>query len=155
VSVVGKFRVILAIVGCVGLFVAAVPGREPWVGIEPCPDDPSQPLVIAHCFATPPILYLVSMVSVPLLGLAALVALAATAITSYKIAAATAAAALSAFLGLTVFQTAVAQALGIGWMLPESAAISVGPTSFAFGVLVSWVSLKWWPNKSLERTREG
>jgi hypothetical protein len=155
VNAVGKFRLALAIAGCVGLFVAAFPGREPWVGIEPCPYDSSQPLVIAHCFATPPIVDLVSMVAVPLLGLAAIVALAATALPSYKIAAATAASALSVLLGLTVFQTAVAQALGIGWMLPESAEIKVGPASLAFGVLVSCVSLKWWPNNSLERTREG
>jgi hypothetical protein len=154
VSVVGTFRVVLAILGCIGLLVAIVAGGEPWLGIEPCPQEPSEPLVIAHCYATPPILYLVSMVAVPLLGLAAIVALAATAIPRYKFAAAAAASALSTFLGLTAFQPAVAHALGVPWMIPESAAIIVGPASFVFGVLTSWVSLKWWPNKSLERTRE-
>jgi hypothetical protein len=155
VNVVGKSRLLLAITACVGLFVAAVPGREPWVGIEPCPQEPNQPLVIAHCFATPPIRYLISLVVVPLLGLASIVALAATAIPRYRLAAATAASALSALLGSTVFQPAVAQAVGVPWMHPESAAIIVGPASFVFGVVASWAALKWWPNNSFERTREG
>lgn len=141
-----KYRLIFAIAGCVGLFVAAVPGREPWIGIEPCPQDPGQPHVIAHCFATPPLLHLLSMVAIPLLGLAAIVALVATAIPRYKIAAATGASALSALLGLTVFQPAVAQALGTQWMPAENAAIIVGPAAFVFGVLTSWISLKFGAN---------
>jgi len=154
VHVASTSRIVLAIIGSVGLFIATVLGREPWIAIEPCPPDPNQPLAIAHCYASPPILYLVSMVGVPVLGLAAIVALAATALPSHKFVAAAAASVLSTLLGLTAFQPVIAVALGVPWMRAESAAIIVGPASFFFGLLMSLVSQRWWPNKSLERTRE-
>jgi hypothetical protein len=134
--------------------MATLLSSDTFVGIEPCPQDPAEPYVIAHCFASPPIHYLLYKLTIPLLGLAAIVALVATAIPMRKIIAGAAASVLALFLGLTIFQVPVAVLLGVPWMDPTSAAPMVGIASLLFGVIASWASLKWWPNKSFERTRD-
>jgi len=72
-----------------------------------------------------------------------------------KVIAGATAASLCALVGLQARHAVDAQVFDVGYVPSLLAVAIVGGLFFLFGALVAWGTERWWPNKSLERTRGG
>ena len=107
------------------------------------------------CFVVlPPAEYAVKL-AVGLLSLMSVAAVAVKAFPIRKVLAASLACALSGAAGLFLLSAAIARIFG-QYKFPDLLAlVAVSTITGVVGALAAWGLGRWWPNKSLERTREG
>ena len=113
------------------------------------------PYVLVDCFREVSLSERVVKLLVALIALSALAVYVSTVIPSPKVWPSAVVCALSAVIA--VFPVAFAYPNEFGWWpTPDPIALlTIGVVSALLGALASWAAVKWWPNKSLERTREG
>jgi hypothetical protein len=91
---------------------------------------------------------------VSLMAIAGAAVLATRAATRFRVTSGAVAAAFCSLFGLFAVNAVAAQTFKGGISPSLEAVVAFACTFFLFGVLVSWVAARWWPNTSLERTRE-
>jgi hypothetical protein len=152
-------RLGLAIAGCVGVLVLTILWNEVPATIGPCSggafDDPKNPYGLGTCLRGPPMPVVLLKLAIAFIAIAGVAALAANASRKRRRIAGGGAAALSALAGLVTVQAVSAQVFDVGYFPSADAVAIVGTTFFLFGAAVVWGLDTRWPNKSLERTREG
>jgi hypothetical protein len=121
---------------------------EPALGVE-------RPLAIVHYYREPPPYEIAVKIVTSLLVLMAVAAIAAAQTQRRKIAVGAMAAALVAFAVTFALRAIAAPTLQISYF-PSLSTLAVNAAIGALlGALAAWAYGRWWPNKSLERTREG
>jgi hypothetical protein len=145
-------RLALGIVVGAGVLVLVNLWGEIPAGIGPCPDDP--PGEISHCVLGPSPLIVVLKLLVSFLAAVGAAVLAAKTSPKLRIVAGATAATVIAMVWLAARQTIEAQVFDLEYRSRLEAVAIVGGLSFLLGALVAWGTQRWWPNKSLERTRD-
>lgn len=110
---------------------------------------------VAHLFRTPSTLEAVARIAAPFLALAGVGAYVALLVSDRKIAVGGLASAFGAMISISVVQGLIGNRLNSGTGRYLMLLIIWGGIAFGIGVLAAWTATVWWPNKSLERTREG
>jgi hypothetical protein len=151
-------RVGLAIAACVGVLVLALLWRTVPAVIEPCSwgdaGGSEQPYRLGTCLRGSSITEIMLKFTIALFAVAAAAVIAARAASNYKLTVGASVAALCALVGFVTIQAISRQVFAVAYLSPLDEMAIVGCTFFLFGALVVWATQKWWPNKSLERTRE-
>jgi hypothetical protein len=154
-TLTSSIRLVLGLAACgVVLILAALWGEVP-ARYGPCPEDPAEPYSIAHCVLGPSRLVAVLKLAISLLAIAGSAVLAAMTVQKSRVIIGAAAASLCSLVGLSARHVVFAQTFDVGFAPSLSAVAIVACVFFLFGALVVWGMARWWPNKSLERTREG
>jgi hypothetical protein len=94
------------------------------------------------------------LIAIPILSLGGSGAYLASLVPNRKVWVGGGASACGALIALMAIQAVMARRLGVGYAPGAITAAIWGVVSFAIGAGFSWVNAVWWPNKSLERTRE-
>jgi hypothetical protein len=109
---------------------------------------------VAHIFRTPSALEATLRIATPIFALAGVGAYVAFLVPRRKVTVGGFASALGAFIAISVAQFLSGYRFsGLGRYVVILLIWSA--VAFGIGVLASWAATVWWPNKSLERTREG
>jgi hypothetical protein len=157
-SAASSTRLGLAIAACVGVLVLAILWDEVPAVIEPCSSEnlggSEQPYSMGTCLRRPSAVVIILKLTISFFAVAAVAVLAAMMASKRTLIAGGTAAALSGLIGLTTVQALSAQVFDIGYLPTLDAAVIVSLVFFLFGAFVVWGWRKWWPNNSLERTRE-
>jgi hypothetical protein len=107
------------------------------------------------CFIVLPAAGYAVKLAVGFLSLTSVAAVAVKAVPIRKVLAASLACALSGAVGLFLLSGAIARIFG-QYKFPDLLAlVAISTITGAVGALAAWGLGRWWPNKSLERTREG
>jgi hypothetical protein len=110
---------------------------------------------IVHYYRTPSTFEAVLRITGPLLALVGVAVYVASLRSTRKVRAGAIASVVGAFVALVVIQYFMAPSWRQGYF-PHPMNLAIwGAVSAAIGAGSAWVSGVWWPNKSLERTREG
>ena len=157
------FKLAIAMLVCAAALSVIVLWNEMPGSVVDCPsgeppansDDAVGPYTIHHCFRVVPAIERVIKVVTAMIAFSGLAYVSVSAARRAKVlvgAGACAASAVSAWLVLSYVHGRV---LGT-WLVPALLPfVTVCAIAGAFGTLASWAFARWWPNKSLERTREG
>lgn len=109
---------------------------------------------IAHVFRIPPTIEVVLRIAIPLFSLVGLAAYVARLAPDRKVWSGAIASMVAALMTLTVLQIVIARKLDLGHV-PHATTVAVWvAVSLSIGAAASWIFAVWWPDKSLERTRE-
>ena len=144
----------LAIAACAWLLVVAL-HLQAHTGAEKVPnpdygkssDTVSLPYLMAHYYRPPTATEMGLSVALMVVALAGVSVLASRISPRHRIVSGVVAAAVSAALGLVLLTMLARQ-------LPPLQTIGLGIVgSVVVGAAAAWLSGRWWPNKSLERTR--
>ena len=154
-TLASSVRLGLGFAACAAVLVAATVWGAVPPQYGPCPQDPAEPLTISHCVLGPSRLVAVLKLVVSLLAIVGASVYVATTALRFRVIGGAAAASLCSLLGLLAQYAVISQTFDEGLKPWLSAAAVVACVFFLFGALVAWVSTRLWPNKSLERTREG
>lgn len=150
-------RLGLAIVVCLGALVLTLVWKTVPAVLEPCSWEDSggieEPYSLGTCLRGPSTAELALKLAVALLSITAVAVIVARVTLRRKVVAGAAAAALSALVGLTTLQAISGQVFEVSYVPPVEAIATVGIAFFLYGGLVGWGTQRWWPNRSLERTR--
>jgi hypothetical protein len=110
---------------------------------------------IADTHRIPSTIEAVLRILIPLFALAGLAAYTARLAPEQKVLNGAGASAMSALLTLSVLQFIMARKVGVSYIPRDTTVALWTAVSLSIGAAASWVFAVWWPNKSLERTREG
>jgi hypothetical protein len=149
-----SIRLGLGFAACVAALILATLWGEVPARFGPCPEDPANPYMIAHCLLGPPPLVVALKLAISLLAIAGPAVLAARAAPAFKVIAGAVATSFSSLFGLLARHAVMAQTFDVGSMPSLNVVAIVGCIFFLFGALVAWATARWWPNNSLERTRD-
>ena len=153
-TLAGSIRLGLSFVGCVTALMLAIAWGQVPARYGPCPQDPANPYGLSTCVLGPPPPVLVLKLAVALIAIAGAAVFATRAAPKLKVTIGAAAASFCSLCGLLAINAVAAQTFKGGIAPSPEAAVVVACTFFLFGALVAWVTARWWPNNSLERTRE-
>jgi hypothetical protein len=150
-----KLLVPLAIAACAGLLIMALQLQaRTWVEEVPNPEYGKSanavtlPYSMVHYYRVPTAAETAISIALMVVALAGVSLLAARLSSQHKIVSGTVAAVISATLTLSVLAV-------MAQRMPQAQTICIGILGAAVvGIAAAWLSARWWPNKSLERTRE-
>jgi hypothetical protein len=154
-TLAGSIRLGLGLLACVGVLILAIVWGHVPARYGPCPEDPANPYIISHCVLGPPLLVVILKLAISLMAIAGAAVLATRAAPKLKVTIGAFAASFCSLFGLFAVNAVVAQTFTVGFAASLEAVVTVACLFFLFGASVAWVTARWWPNKSLERTREG
>jgi hypothetical protein len=150
----GSIRLGLGFSACVAVLVLAILLGDVPVRYGPCPEDPANPYMIAHCTLGPPLFVVVLKLVISLLAITAAAALAARSEFKSKVLLGGAAASLCSLFGILAQHAVIAQTFDVGIVPSLDVVGIVLCLFFLFGALIAWATARWWPNTSWARTRE-
>jgi len=157
-----KTRSAIAIAACVAALVLSLFWGRVLVELGPCSfEEPGDGIenpygigALGTCVQGPSALISMVQLAIAVLALATVAVLASQMVSRRQWLVGALAAAASAWVGLLAMQIVKAQIFKVDYLQFLAASAVVWLVFFAFGAVVVWAWRKWWPNSSLERTRE-
>ena len=110
---------------------------------------------IAHFSREPPVFEVILRVAIPVLSFLGIGAYVARVVTTRKVWSGAIASMFVGLLTFTLLWSNVAAALDEIYVPNALSMVAWISVSLSLGAASAWLAAVWWPNKSLERTREG
>ena len=152
-TAVAVAAVLLSLSALWDVFVTPSPSIECF---ESSPEPGAVPACgIAHYYHDPSVAEIAIRISVAILALIGVAAVSTRSVANSSILVGTAAAIATGLLALAVLVALTVGSGHIDLKWTSLAAASVCGVCLVLGLTTSHITSKWWPNKSLERTREG
>jgi hypothetical protein len=159
VSVLLRFS--LAVIACAGVLVLTalyevifLPEWKSHELVETVTPSGQVAVGIAHLYRVPTLLESILRIATPLLALIFVAGYFARLVPNRKVWSGAIAAMCAALITLVVLQSETARRLELGYWPWASTFAIWAAVSLSIGAAASWALGVWWPNKSLERTRE-
>jgi hypothetical protein len=147
-------QITLAIVACGAVLSWAALWREyPGTVVDQCVGHNGPG--ISHCGYLAPLNERIIRISVAVSAVCALAMFSAWRLPRAKVVLSAAACTVSAWIALGSLFLAIYDAFGEVRLPSLAGLLLAGMPTATLGAVVAWAFLRWWPNKSLERTREG
>jgi hypothetical protein len=132
-----------------------LPEWNPHEIVEDVTPDGQVVVGIAHVFRVPPMAETILRIAIPLLALVGVAAYVSRLVAKHRVLSGALATMCAALTTLIVLQIHMALRLDLS-VVPQATTVLIwAAVSLSIGAAVSWLLGVWWPNNSVERTREG